>query len=129
MKKELMRLMEKKKGKELDSVEQEARLNVLDDLRKVAMDEMGERLKGLKKITVAAEDKEGLKQGLEKAEEILENEEVDHEMHEAMESPEEEAMEHAMGEESSEDEEDEDSLEMLKAKIAELQAKVDRLNK
>jgi hypothetical protein len=94
----------------------QAKLDLLKDLRKMAMgmisDGTGEEMPHqMQKVMVAAKDKEGLKEGLEKAEEIVGGE-----------SPE--------GEEDSEEEvEDSESPEALKAKIQELQAKLESLNK
>lgn len=50
-----------------------AKMKVIHELRQMAQDMMGEKLdEGMKKVTVASDDKEGLKEGLEKAEEIVE---------------------------------------------------------
>ena len=50
----------------------EARMGVLKEIRKMAMDDMGMPLKGgLKKVTVASPTEEGLEEGLDKAEEIV----------------------------------------------------------
>jgi hypothetical protein len=97
-----------------------AKLDVLKDLRKMAMEmlhdqssegmEEGEMPSKMQKVMVAAKDKEGLKQGLEKAEDVLES---------------------MPGEESEEDEEegmasekslDEQEQELL-AKLEEIRAK------
>ncbi len=61
-----------KKGKKISPLEQKAKMDVLSDLKGQASDMMGEKLGGIKKVSVAAPDKEGLKEGLEKAEELLE---------------------------------------------------------
>jgi hypothetical protein len=54
-------------------MDSKAKMNVLKELRKMAMDDMGEPLKGasMKKVTVAAPDKKGLEQGLDKAEAMI----------------------------------------------------------
>lgn len=57
--------------KKLSPVEQKASSKVLDELRKHAQSMMSDKIKGLKKVTVASDSKEGLKKGLSKAEEIL----------------------------------------------------------
>lgn len=57
--------------KKLSPVEQRASSKVLDELRKSAQGMMHDKMKGLKKVTVASDSKEGLKQGLSKAEDIL----------------------------------------------------------
>ena len=67
------RMLEKKKP--LSDVERDAKSGVLKDLRDYASGLMKERLDGLKKVTVASDSEEGLKEGLEKAEEILETKE------------------------------------------------------
>jgi hypothetical protein len=61
-----------KKGKKLSDVEQRAKSDVLSGFQSEGSDSMADKLAGLKKVSVAAPDKEGLKAGLEKAEEFLE---------------------------------------------------------
>lgn len=60
-----------KKGKEMDPVHKQAKMSVVKDLQKSAEEMMGEGLKGLKKVTVASDSKEGLAHGLDKAKHIL----------------------------------------------------------
>lgn len=101
-------LMEKKaKGKVLSPEMAEKKMEVIQELMDAMGEDMSGKIKGLKKVTVAAPDSKGLKEGLKKAEEVVE------------EMPEEE---------SEESEESEDSEEMskedIKAKIAELKAKM-----
>jgi len=89
----------------------EAKMSVLNELKKLMDDKLAGDLKGLKKVTVASDSKEGLKEGLEKAEEVLEK------------SPE-------MGmEEESEDEEEMDleqaSVDELKEMLSLIQEKLD----
>jgi hypothetical protein len=116
--KELMKMMEKKsEGKKPLSPEyKEAKGGILKDLMKEMSAMAGSDIKGMNKVTVAAPDAEGLKTGLEKAEELLpegEESEEDAEMcPECM-------MEHAPGMHK-----DEESPEALKLKIAELEAKL-----
>lgn len=62
-------------AKKLSEVDKKASMNVLGDLRKMAQDEMKGKMASMKKVTVASDSKEGLKKGLEKAEDILEGEE------------------------------------------------------
>lgn len=91
-------------GKE--GMKKDAKLNVLKHLRKMASDMMGDDVKGgmMKKVTVAAPTTEALKEGLDKAEEVVE------------EMPGEEA-------DYTDDMDMENCTpEELKAKIAELQA-------
>lgn len=58
----------------MDDMNKKAQLDVLREMRKSAMSEMGGKMggvEGLKKVTVAAPSKAGLAEGLEKAEEML----------------------------------------------------------
>lgn len=64
-------LMKKKAGKEMSPIEREAKMGVVGDMRKMASEAMGDKLKGLQKVTVAAPDKDGLEMGLDKAQELL----------------------------------------------------------
>lgn len=73
-----MKLMEKK-GKKISPIEQRAKSDVLAKLRGEASDSMGEKLNGLKKVSVAAPDEEGLKAGLDKAKELLGEDQEDDE--------------------------------------------------
>lgn len=96
-------------GKELNPIDKDAKMGVLKDLHKMASDSMADKLHGLKKVTVAAPDEEGLKHGLDKAQEIVsdmpgmleeaedghpEEELEESSEHELSESPEEESAEH-----------------------------------
>jgi len=74
----MARMMAKKKGasSEMSDLEKEAKMSVLKHLKKDASDELGRGIKGLKKVTVASPSSEGLKAGLEKAEEIVESPEA-----------------------------------------------------
>lgn len=115
----------------------EAKLKMLQHMKKMATDMMGGELKGkmdgLKKVTVAAPDEKSLRMGLDKAKQVLpEMDKMAHDeasedgsegmdtdesaSEEAMETPHEEAME-------------ESSPEELHAKIKELQAKLDSMKK
>jgi hypothetical protein len=98
MNKMLEKLMEKKGKAKMDPEYKTAKMGVLKSLHGEMGKMMGEDVKGLKKVTVAAPDKESLKAGLEKP---LEGEmdEADMDAEEAM--PE--------------------SLEEIEAKIAELE--------
>lgn len=112
----------------------EAKLKMLERMKKMATEMMGGEMKnkldGMKKVTVAAEDTEGLKEGLEKAEEIVENDPMEA-MEEMMgqdldgdmeEGESEEHKEAVMGEESL-------SPEEIEQKIRELQAKLQSVKK
>jgi len=59
------------KKKKLSPVAQKAKLTALKEAHKMASDMMKEDLSGLKKVTVASDSAKGLKEGLEKAEELV----------------------------------------------------------
>lgn len=112
----MKKLLEKKmkSGKKLSDSEKEAKMSVLKAL-KGSMDEvMADKVHGMKKVSVMSDSPEGLKEGLEKAEDIVEESEPLMKM----------ASEDM--EESDESEDSEDSEEMspdeIDAKIAELMA-------
>ena len=122
------------KKKKIGDVEKEAKMGVLKEVSDMAGAAMGDKLKGLKKVTVASDSKEGLDKGLSKAKELLDKDLAKSEgpceecgkepcecsdAHEASESPEHEGME-----DSEEKSPDEMSAEELKAKIEELQEKL-----
>ncbi len=67
------KLMQKKKmeGKEMSPVERQAKMNVVHEMRKMASDEMSEPLKNMKKVSVASNSPEGLKEGLDKAKQVV----------------------------------------------------------
>ncbi len=101
-------LMKKKQGEsELSPMHKEAKMGVLKDLHEMASKLMkgnlDGHLEGMKKVTVASPDKEGLALGLEKAKEMMSNpakdagDEESHEdpLEEKSESPEVEASEEA----------------------------------
>ena len=115
-------LMKKaKEGKKADPDRLQAGSDVLKELGDMFKD----RLKGnLKKVTVASDSPEGLKKGLEKAEEMLEAPHGDEDLEEQI----EDEMEGKSGEyspkgEEHESEEAEDEIAELEKKIAELKAK------
>jgi len=134
--------LKKKKSKEMSSVEKDAKMSVVESLRDMAAKAMGDKLHGLKKVTVASDSKQGLEKGLEKAQDLLSNspeaaamkekgqkdpmsdveessdpfsEMEESPEHEASESSEEESEEH---EELSEDELDEKIKKLLAQKEA-----------
>jgi hypothetical protein len=113
MMKKLMEEMANKDGK-MSPEDKEAKVAVLKALKKVAGELMAEIMnekmapESMKQVTVAAADEEGLKEGLEKAEEVVEQLP---EMEESEESEDEEMMAENDGEES-----DEDKLRNLLAK-------------
>lgn len=108
LKKKLEAKYGKPKAKPGDDMKKQAKMNMLSELKGAASEAMGDQLKNLKKVTVAADSKEGLKEGIEKASEML-----GHEEHEAEESPAEEAAEHM----EDMDMEDCDTPEKVDAKI------------
>jgi hypothetical protein len=65
----LMKMMAKKRN--LSPSEKSAKMDVVKDLRQAAGDMMGSKLDGLKKVSVMANSKEGLKHGLDKARGIV----------------------------------------------------------
>ena len=60
-----------KKGKKLEPNEKEAKMNVVKELSKQAGDMMGDKVKGLNKVSVAAPDKKGLEKGLDMANKLI----------------------------------------------------------
>lgn len=125
----LMKHLEKK-GKKLSPVEQKAKMGVVKELSSQAGEMLSDKLKGLKKVTVASDSKEGLKKGLDKAKEVIHGrdpeklvEQAEEEMGTDLDKDMEEGEDplHAakvLGEESMED----CSPEELDAKIKELEA-------
>lgn len=135
----LHKLMAKKKqeGKKLSPMEKKGKEDTLQSLIDDMMDMDGDKVKGLKKVTVASNSPKGLSKGLEKAKELIGEAPTggleDEEMPEASE---EESMEEEMpeGEESSEmeseeSEEAEESPEELEAEIEKLKEKLAKLKK
>ena len=121
---------------------QKAKLTALKEANKMASDMMKDDLSGLKKVTVASSSKSGLKEGLEKAEEMIEGEEMSKaEEKDCSECP---GCPHCTGEQEdedmemaseSEDEEDEQEasepmdIDELEAKIQELMKMKSKLQK
>lgn len=111
--KELMQGMSEDKSskKKMDPEKMKAKMEVIEELRKMAQDLMSEGMAdGFKKVSVAAPDKEGLLEGLDKAEDLVEK------------GP-EEMLAESDEEEMSESEDEEMSPEEIDAKIAELMEK------
>lgn len=147
----LAKLLEKKKqmGGELDPVHRDAKMGVIQAMKDMANEEMGNHLKGLKKVAVSSNSPEGLEEGLDKAKQILHEEKPLHESdmedleedsHEDLDHDNEigESPEHKMKvlghdkmdeegdpspEEASQSSEDEMSEEELDQKLNELMAK------
>jgi Ran GTPase-activating protein (RanGAP) involved in mRNA processing and transport len=120
------------KGDVLSKSHAKAKSGILQDLMDDMMGMEGDKVKGLKKVTVASNSPKGLEKGLEKAKEIVgdapmaEDEEMpegeemaEGEEHEAEESPEMEVAEH---------EGEEKEVEDLKAEIEKLKEKLAKHN-
>jgi hypothetical protein len=109
----------------LKDLKQNAKLSVLKHIRGLASNMMKDELpsKMMKKVTVASDSPEGLVEGLKKAKEIVAKDPMEEMMaeHEGEESSEEETTE---DDANSEQEDAEESPEMLRAKIKELEAKL-----
>lgn len=60
-----------KKNDKKPSSKMKGKMAALKGLHKMASDMMGADMKGMKKVSVIAKDKKGLKKGLEKAEDII----------------------------------------------------------
>ncbi len=116
--------------KPLDEVEKKARVNVLKNLKSQAGKGIAEKIKekmaGMKKVTVAADSAKGLKEGLEKAEELVEGKEMS--PFSSEESPEKE-MESEEGE--SEGESEGMDMEEMCAEMSpeELDSQIEKLQK
>jgi len=66
-------LMEKaKEGKFIKPEDAKEKMNVLSEIDDIMGSEMGEKLKGMNKVTIAAPDQESLEEGIEAAGEIVE---------------------------------------------------------
>lgn len=65
-------MMEKKKGmSKMHPLAQKAKMGVVEHMGKMADDAMADKVKGLKKVSVASNSEEGLEHGLDKAKDIL----------------------------------------------------------
>lgn len=62
-------------GKEMDPKYKNAKMGVLKQISDMASEAMGNGIKGIKKVEVAADSEEGLQKGLEKASDMVEGEE------------------------------------------------------
>lgn len=71
----MMKLMmgKKKQGKTLSDSEKKSKLEALMGMKGLADSHMGNKLKNLKKVTVASNSPEGLKAGLHKAEDLADS--------------------------------------------------------
>lgn len=145
MKEKMMKMMGEKK--KLSPMEVKAKTGVLEQLKKDMQDMMGEKVAGLKKVTVASNDPKGLEQGLEKAKEMIhggaepdshlpeqhdESQDMEEsEDHELAESPEDEMSEHKdhMAMALGQDEEEGEDEAALDAKIEMLMKKKEMMKK
>jgi hypothetical protein len=109
----------KKKG--MSPVEKKAKLAALKGTHDWASDALKEKLGGIKKVSVAADSKEGLKKGLEKAEELVSGKNP------IVEDAEEEADAEGIAD-PSEDDMEECSEEELDEKIQELMALKEKMH-
>ena len=117
-----------KRPSKMSDAKMAAKRSVLNDLRGQAMEKMGSKLGGLKKVTVASDSPKGLEEGLEKAKEMLDSNVDASEHAEGMEEEAEEEMSmEAPGEMSPGGEQPELSLEALKMENEELKERLARL--
>lgn len=108
------------KKNKMSDAEKKAKMTALSEAHGMATDMLKDKVKGLKKVTVASDSKEGLKKGLKKAEDILgEQDSEDEEMEEG----EEEGQEEESDEYSPEVPEECDTEEEIDALIAKLEEK------
>lgn len=100
------------KKKEMSPAEKKAKLAALGEANGMASKMMKDGLSGLKKVTVASDSKEGLKKGLDKAEELVKGENPFGKSASPFQNDEEEATE---TEDSSSEEEYEDAADDMMA--------------
>lgn len=107
---EFLSLLKKKKESQgsVNEKKLSAKKNAMKELSDMLGEDITEGIKGVKKVTVASDSEEGLKKGLEKAEDVLESRES-----------EEEDMDSEMMEDESEDD--------LASKIASLEQQLKEL--
>jgi CII-binding regulator of phage lambda lysogenization HflD len=123
---EFKQLLMKKKQSQGDKPIDEHRMKAKADMAKSLSDMLGsditedmKKSSGVKKITIASDSTEGLKDGLDKAEDIVDPDEEY--------SEEAEAMHESMMAKDSEDSEDSDSPEEIQDKISELEKQLEEL--
>lgn len=89
----MKKMLDKKKGQgKMSEAEKDAKMSVVNHMKDMASKMMGDHVKGLKKVSVASNSGEGLKEGLHKAEEMLDANSEDghssmHDSENEMESP------------------------------------------
>lgn len=81
-----------KKPKMLSENEQKAKMSVLEELKQMAMDAMGEKLSGTHSAKIVSDSEEGLKEGAELLSEKLEGESDEEDMAEGEEGESEEEL-------------------------------------
>jgi hypothetical protein len=69
----LMKLKQAKEKGPMPEPEKKAKMDVMKNLSEMAGSAMKDKLKGLKKVSVSSDSKEGLEAGLEKAQEMVED--------------------------------------------------------
>lgn len=110
--KELLKLMAQKGKQEMNPMHKEARMSMLNALKDAMDSDMGEHLKGYKKVSVAAPDDSGLEHGLDKAKELLH--EHQHEADDELEGDPIERMDHSTVEDDNSKQMDDAQDEHLK---------------
>jgi len=110
----LAMLMKSKKEKGmLSPMEKKAKMGVLHGMKDMATQAMRDKLKGLKKVTVASDSEEGLKKGLSMAEKLMRLKEGKSEDEESEDDSEEEVAESPS--EESEEMSEEEAMAMYEA--------------
>lgn len=100
----------------------EAKAAMAKELSDLLGSDLAEGVKGIKKVTVASDSKEGLEKGLEKAQKVLEAKDMEDES-EDMEDESEEM------EDESEESEDESEMSDVEDEIAKLEEQIKQLKK
>jgi hypothetical protein len=129
MKHEFEKLL-KEKGKPLNADSAKVMKDSIHGLNEMIKDGLGKDMTGLKKVTVASNSEEGLKEGLDAAKEKVEDqpeekskeEKSESPKHEASESPSEESVEEKVAEDMSSMSEEE-KISFLEKQLEELKAK------
>lgn len=68
----MKKMLDKKKDKgKMSDVQRDAKMSVVKDMKDMASEMMGDKIKGMKKVSVASASGEGLKEGLDKAREMI----------------------------------------------------------
>lgn len=70
----LKRMKDKKEEGKMHPLERKAKMDVMKHLQDMAHDAMGNKLKGMGKVTVASDSPEGLQHGLSKAQDMMDDE-------------------------------------------------------